>query len=365
MNAHKTLPRLLIAGGAGFIGSSFVRKVQSEYKAEILVIDKTPYSSGTNNLKYIGLSKDTKFSQIDICNFEELKLAFDEFKPTFVVNFAAESHVDKSIDAPIPFVNNNVNSVINLLEISKQYWSQLSKNKAINAPKPNEFRFLQVSTDEVYGSLTAGEPSFSELNLYDPTSPYAASKAAGDHLCRAWAKTYGLPINITCCSNNFGPYQFPEKLIPLMITNAIEKRPLPLYGDGKQVRDWLYVDDHVDGILKCLTCGKEGETYNLGGNHELTNVQIVSQICSLLDKHIGNNHDPNFKHSDLITHVADRPGHDQRYSIDFQKAERALGWKPKFEFGVALEKTVEWYLKNETWVAQTRSFAMRRQGVSF
>ncbi|WP_069267683.1 dTDP-glucose 4,6-dehydratase [Paraburkholderia nodosa] len=332
---------ILVTGGAGFIGANFVLDWLSQSDEAVLNVDKLTYAGNLGTLK--SLRDDTKhvFACVDICDRSALDALFAQHKPRAVLHFAAESHVDRSIHGPADFVQTNVVGTFTLLEAARQHWSDLA------AAEKAAFRFLHVSTDEVFGSLSATDPQFSETTPYAPNSPYSATKAGSDHLVRAYHHTYGLPALTTNCSNNYGPYQFPEKLIPLMIANALAGKRLPVYGDGQNVRDWLYVSDHCSAIREVLARGKVGETYNVGGWNEKKNLEVVHTLCALLDelrpKAAGS-------YRDQIAYVTDRPGHDRRYAIDARKLERELGWKPAETFETGLAKTVRWYLDNQAWV---------------
>ena len=333
---------ILVTGGAGFIGGNFVLNWLANPDAEGVVnVDKLTYAGNRKTLAAVEGDLRHVFSQTDICDRAALDRLFEQYKPRAVVHFAAESHVDRSIHGPGEFIQTNIVGTFTLLEAVRAYWGGL------DAEAKAEFRFLHVSTDEVFGSLGATDPQFSETTPYAPNSPYSASKAASDHLVRAYHHTYGLPVVTTNCSNNYGPYHFPEKLIPLMITNALDGKPLPVYGDGQNVRDWLYVGDHCAAIREVLARGRLGETYNVGGWNEKTNLDVVYTLCDLLDelkpKATGS-------YRDQITFVKDRPGHDRRYAIDARKLERELGWKPAETFETGLRKTVQWYLDNQAWV---------------
>ncbi len=333
---------ILVTGGAGFIGGNFVLDWLSNQSAKGVVnLDKLTYAGNLATLKSLENDARHVFVQGDIGNYDLVLSLLQKHQIGAVVNFAAESHVDRSIHGPGDFIQTNVVGTFNLLEAVRAYWSELTQEK-------NErFRFLHVSTDEVYGSLSLTDPAFSETNPYEPNSPYSASKAASDHLVRAWHHTYGLPVLTTNCSNNYGPYHFPEKLIPLVILNALAGKPLPIYGDGQQIRDWLYVKDHCSAIRRVLEAGQLGETYNVGGWNEKPNLDVVNTICSILDelrpKADGSSY------ASQITYVKDRPGHDRRYAIDATKLERELGWKPAETFETGIRKTVEWYLANKEW----------------
>ncbi|AVA36772.1 dTDP-glucose 4,6-dehydratase [Cupriavidus metallidurans] len=336
------MSHIFVTGGAGFIGANFVLNWLAQPGADGVVnVDKLTYAGNRKTLS--SLDGDTRhvFSQTDICDRDALDRLLTEYKPRAVVHFAAESHVDRSIHGPAEFIQTNIVGTFTLLEAVRAYWSGLEGSAR------TDFRFLHVSTDEVFGSLGPADPQFSETTAYAPNSPYSASKAASDHLVRAYHHTYGLPVLTTNCSNNYGPYHFPEKLIPLMITNALTGKPLPVYGDGQNVRDWLYVGDHCSAIREVLAHGRLGETYNVGGWNEMTNLDVVHTICDLLDQLKPK---ANGSYRDQISFVKDRPGHDRRYAIDARKLERELGWKPSETFESGLRKTVQWYLDNQAWV---------------
>lgn len=337
-----------ITGGAGFIGSNFIQKLLT-YDSNISVInfDSLTYAGNLDNL--IGVSSDPRYSFIqgDIRNLDLLSEIFSNHHVDVVIHFAAESHVDRSIENPSDFVLTNVVGTCNLLNVSLDYWKKLSGNENDN------FRFLHISTDEVFGSLTPNDPPFTEETAYSPNSPYAASKAASDHLVRSYFQTFGLPVIISNCSNNYGPYQFPEKLIPLIILNAVEGLPVPLYGDGLQIRDWLFVEDHCEALLTILEKAKPGQSYNIGGNNQPTNLQITRQICGILDELMPNS--PVKPHEQLITFIKDRPGHDRRYAMDTSKLTNELGWEPKHKLSEGLQKTVQWYLNSAEWVEKIRN----------
>ncbi len=339
---------LLVTGGAGFIGANFIISARKAQWANIVNLDKLTYASNLQTLAELQGDPNYHFVQGDIGNSELVRYLLEQYQPDAIINFAAESHVDRSIVGPQDFIQTNIVGTFGLLEASKLYWQKLS------SPRQEQFRFLHVSTDEVYGSLGPKDPAFREDTPYAPNSPYAASKAASDHLVRAYYHTYGLPTLTTNCSNNYGPRQFPEKLIPLTILNALDGKPLPIYGDGQNVRDWLYVADHCDAIHLVLIQGCIGETYNIGGLNEQTNLVVVEKICAILDDLVPKS---DFKHSSLITFIKDRPGHDRRYAIDCSKINRDLGWQPKENFDSGLLKTVEWYLSNSAWVESVRSGA--------
>jgi dTDP-glucose 4,6-dehydratase len=333
--------RILVTGGAGFIGSNFILHEMKDGTASIVNFDKLTYAGNPHNLESVSGSDRYVFVQGDIGDRALVRETLQKYEPRAIVHFAAESHVDRSIRGPDDFIRTNINGTFALLEETRAYWAALGEEER------EQFRFLHVSTDEVYGSLGPQDPPFSETNSYAPNSPYAASKAASDHLVRAYYHTYGLPTLTTNCSNNYGPFQFPEKLIPLMILNARDGKALPVYGDGKNVRDWLYVEDHCRAIATVLDHGKIGETYNIGGWNEKPNIEIVHAVCDLVDEMSSRRAT---RRRELITFVKDRPGHDRRYAIDARKIERELGWKPKETFETGLRKTVRWYLENEAWV---------------
>jgi dTDP-glucose 4,6-dehydratase len=332
--------KILVTGGCGFIGSNFVLQQINSTENKILNLDKLTYAGNLENLSSIEDNQNYEFVQGDICDGNIVSKVLTEFQPNAIVHFAAESHVDRSIDGPMEFVNTNILGTATLINASRKHWQD--KNEKIK----NKFRFLHVSTDEVFGSL-GDEGFFTENTPYDPSSPYSASKAGSDHLVRAWHRTYGFPTLITNCSNNYGSFQFPEKLIPLMIANCIDEKPLPVYGEGLNVRDWLYVTDHCDAIYSVLLNGDIGETYNIGGNNEIKNIDIVNNICSILDELKPRNNGQSY--SDLITYVTDRPGHDFRYAIDATKIKNELEWQPKETFETGIRKTIQWYLENEDW----------------
>ncbi len=342
---------ILVTGGAGFIGANFVLDWLAHHDEPVLNLDKLTYAGNLHNLDSLADDARHVFVHGDIGDRPLLEHLLAEHQPRAVVNFAAESHVDRSIHGPEDFIQTNVVGAFRLLEAVRQYWS------ALPATERGVFRFLHVSTDEVYGTLAPEAPAFTEAHNYEPNSPYSASKAASDHLVRAWHHTYGLPVLTTNCSNNYGPYHFPEKLIPLVIVNALAGKPLPIYGDGRQVRDWLYVKDHCSAIRRVLEAGKAGETYNVGGWNEQANIDIVRLICGLLDELRPRADGQSY--ASQITHVADRPGHDRRYAIDARKIERELGWRPAETFDSGIRKTVQWYLDHPEWVAQVQSGAYR------
>lgn len=343
--------RILVTGGAGFIGSNFILQRMQEESGSIVNLDKLTYAGNPHNLDSVANNSRYHFTQGDIGERGAVDQLLRDLRPNAVVHFAAESHVDRSIRGPEAFIQTNIQGTFCLLEAARAYWAELTGDER------ERFRFLHVSTDEVYGSLGADDPPFSETTAYAPNSPYAASKAASDHLVRAYHHTYGLPTLTTNCSNNYGRFQFPEKLIPLMILNARDGKALPVYGDGKNVRDWLYVEDHCRAIAIVLERGRPGETYNIGGWNEKPNIEIVEMVCDLVDEMA-----PRLGASrrELITFVKDRPGHDRRYAIDARKIERELGWKPKETFESGLRKTVRWYLENEAWVEGVTSGSYRQ-----
>ena len=342
---------LFVTGGAGFIGSNFVLSSTGQSGDTVVNLDRLTYAGNLENLSSVERSEQHHFIQGDITDRKLLDQLLNEHHPKAVVNFAAESHVDRSIHGPEDFIQTNIVGTFRLLEAVRHYWTGLAE------PHKSNFRFLHVSTDEVYGSLGKNDPPFAETNRYEPNSPYSASKAASDHLVRAWHHTYGLPVLTTNCSNNYGPYHFPEKLIPLMIVNALAGKPLPIYGDGQQIRDWLYVKDHCNAIRRVLEAGRPGETYNIGGWNEKPNIEIVQTICALLDELRPR---PDGKsYATQIQFVADRPGHDRRYAIDARKIEQELGWRPAETFESGIRKTVQWYLDNPEWVQHVQSGAYR------
>lgn len=350
--------KLLVTGGAGFIGSAVVRNIIKNTQDEVLNIDKLTYAGNLESLLEVDQNPRYQFKQIDICNAEALAQAFQEFKPNAVMHLAAESHVDRSIDGPAEFIQTNIVGTYTLLEVARKYWLDLDEEKQ------NQFKFHHISTDEVYGDLEGTTDLFTETTSYAPSSPYSASKASSDHLVRAWHRTYGLPTVVTNCSNNYGPYHFPEKLIPLVILNALDGKALPIYGKGDQIRDWLYVEDHARALYKVVTEGVVGETYNIGGHNEKQNIEVVKTICKILDDLKPQaNQEP---YANLITFVKDRPGHDLRYAIDATKIAKELGWKPEETFESGIRKTVEWYLNNLEWCrrVQDGSYQRERLGVN-
>lgn len=342
---------IIVTGGAGFIGSNFVLDWLAQSDEMVINLDKLSYAGNLENLGSLQDNSSHQFVKGDIADTNLLGALFAQYQPRAVINFAAESHVDRSILGPGEFVQTNIVGTFNLLEAVRAYWG------ALPAVQKAEFRFLHVSTDEVYGSLAPEAPAFTETHRYEPNSPYSASKAASDHLVRAYHHTYGLPVLTTNCSNNYGPYHFPEKLIPLMIVNALAGKPLPVYGDGQQVRDWLYVKDHCSAIRRVLEGGTLGEVYNVGGWNEKPNLEIVQTVCALLDE-LRPRAD-GVSYAEQVKYVTDRPGHDRRYAIDAGKIERELNWKPAETFATGIRKTVEWYLANESWVANVQSGSYR------
>jgi dTDP-glucose 4,6-dehydratase len=343
---------IVLTGGAGFIGSAVVRQWLAETDATVINVDKLTYAGNLNSLGSARHDPRHIFERVDICDAEEVGRLFAQYRPDAVMHLAAESHVDRSIDGPSAFIRTNIEGTFVLLQAALAYW------RGLEEPGKSKFRFHQISTDEVYGSLgVAGY--FRETTPYSPNSPYAASKASSDHLVRAWHHTYKLPVLMTNCSNNYGPYQFPEKLIPLIILNAHAGKPLPVYGKGDNVRDWLYVDDHARALRLVLAEGEPGETYNIGGHNERQNIEVVTTICELLDELRPDS--PHVPHHELITYVADRPGHDKRYAIDASKIERELGWRPRETFETGLRRTVQWYLENEPWWRDVQSGGYRQE----
>jgi len=351
---------ILITGGAGFIGSALIRHIIKNTHHRVVNIDKLTYSGNLQSLESVSDNINYVFEQVDICDGRGLDTIFSKSQPDIVIHLAAESHVDRSIDGPSDFIKTNIVGTFTLLEQSKKYWQSLEGDKKDN------FRFLHVSTDEVYGDLNGSDDFFLEDTSYDPSSPYSASKASSDHLVRAWYRTYGLPVLITNCSNNYGPYQFPEKLIPHIILNALAGKNLPIYGNGMQIRDWLYVDDHVQALLKVAIHAKVGETFNIGGNNEIKNIEVVKKVCSILNELAPNKLNGLDSFSELITYVEDRPGHDVRYAINAQKINKDLGWVPKESFESGIQKTIEWYLSNNDWSdnIQNGSYQLERLGVN-
>ncbi|HHW1239787.1 TPA: dTDP-glucose 4,6-dehydratase [Escherichia coli] len=352
--------KILVTGGAGFIGSAVVRHIIENTRDEVRVVDCLTYAGNLESLAPVAGSERYSFSQTDITDAAAVAVQFSEFRPDIVMHLAAESHVDRSIDGPAAFIQTNVIGTFTLLEAARHYWSGLGE------AQKQAFRFHHISTDEVYGDLHGTDDLFTEETPYAPSSPYSASKAGSDHLVRAWNRTYGLPVVVTNCSNNYGPYHFPEKLIPLTILNALAGKPLPVYGNGEQIRDWLYVEDHARALYKVATEGKSGETYNIGGHNERKNIDVVRTICAILDKVVAQKPSNITHFADLITFVTDRPGHDLRYAIDAAKIQRDLGWVPQETFESGIEKTVHWYLNNQTWWQRVLdgSYAGERLGLN-
>jgi len=352
----------LITGGAGFIGSAVIRELIGLSAHHVINVDKLTYAGNLESLADVADNDRYTFIQADICDGARIKQIFDECKPDIVMHLAAESHVDRSIDGPDDFIRTNIMGTYVLLEAARRHWVGL---KADQPEKAQGFRFHYISTDEVYGDLHGSDDLFTEQTSYAPSSPYSASKASSDHLVRAWGRTFGFPVVLTNCSNNYGPYHFPEKLIPLMILNALEGKPLPVYGDGQQIRDWLYVEDHARALILVAQTGALGQTYNIGGHNEKTNLEVVHRICDLLDNRLGPMSDSRSRR-ELIEFVQDRPGHDIRYAIDAGKIQRDLGWVPEETFDTGLAKTVDWYLANQTWWQRVRdgSYQGQRLGIS-
>ncbi|EHD0129989.1 dTDP-glucose 4,6-dehydratase [Vibrio alginolyticus] len=350
--------KILVTGGAGFIGSAVVRHIIRDTQDTVINLDKLTYAGNLESLVDVSESERYYFEQVDICDRAELDSVFSEHQPDKVMHLAAESHVDRSIDGPAAFIETNVMGTYHLLEAARQYWSGLDE------ARQSAFRFHHISTDEVYGDLEGTDDLFTETTSYAPSSPYSASKASSDHLVRAWQRTYGLPTLITNCSNNYGPYHFPEKLIPLMILNALDGKPLPVYGDGMQIRDWLFVEDHARALYKVVNEGEVGETYNIGGHNEKANIEVVKTICALLEELQPNKPAGVESYESLITYVKDRPGHDVRYAIDATKIAQELGWTPEETFESGIRKTVEWYLNNPQWWQRVLdgSYSLERLG---
>jgi len=351
MNSKK----LLITGGAGFIGSAVIRHIINNTKHSVVNVDKLTYAGNLESLESIKKDARYAFEQADICDADEIKRIFNKYQPDVVMHLAAESHVDRSIDGPGEFIQTNIVGTYVLLEEARDYWSNLEGNKK------DIFRFHHVSTDEVYGDLEGTDDLFTEDTAYAPSSPYSAAKASSDHLVRAWQRTFKFPTLITNCSNNYGPYQFPEKLIPLIILNALEAKNLPIYGDGKQIRDWLYVDDHARALLHVALTGKIGETYNIGGHNEMQNIEVVRTVCSILDELVPSKLDSIKRYEELIIYVGDRAGHDIRYAIDATKIENELGWTPDETFETGIRKTVQWYLDNNIWCERVQDGSYQRE----
>ena len=376
--------KILVTGGSGFIGSNLVRLLVEEKGESVINLDKLTYAGNSESLADLDGNSNYTFEQVDLCDAAALSAVFAKHQPDAVMHLAAESHVDRSIDGPGEFIQTNIVGTYNLLQASLEYWKSLPEAEDVrvesssaellerktsnsNNMKKSNFRFLHVSTDEVYGSLAPDAPGFSETHAYDPHSPYSASKAASDHLARAWADTYGLPVLVTNCSNNYGPYQFPEKLIPVVILKCLRGEPIPVYGKGENIRDWLYVTDHAEALYAVLSKGRVGETYNIGGNNEQTNLDLIKQICKIveefesqvpsssdkqnsqLEQPLGGSNSNSVSYENLITFVTDRPGHDMRYAIDPTKIRDELGWEPKEDFKSGFRKTVKWYLDNREW----------------
>ncbi|MBB1323740.1 dTDP-glucose 4,6-dehydratase [Shewanella vesiculosa] len=356
--------KILITGGAGFIGSAVVRHIIANTQDSVINVDKLTYAGNLESLATVNDNSRYHFEQVDICDHAELKRVFATYQPDAVMHLAAESHVDRSITGPSDFIQTNIVGTYTLLEATREYWNTLTPEAKL------AFRFHHISTDEVYGDLphpdevsaTTNLPLFTETTAYAPSSPYSASKASSDHLVRAWLRTYGLPTVITNCSNNYGPYHFPEKLIPLVILNALEGKSLPIYGKGDQIRDWLYVEDHARALYKVVTEGKVGETYNIGGHNEKQNLEVVQTICTILDVLVPKNN----PYADQITYVTDRPGHDRRYAIDASKMSKELNWTPVETFETGLRKTIQWYLDNQLWCqhVQDGSYQRERLGIN-
>ncbi|WP_161866186.1 dTDP-glucose 4,6-dehydratase [Pseudomonas yangonensis] len=347
--------RILITGGAGFIGSALIRHLLQHTEHQVLNLDKLTYAGNLESLAPVASNSRYRFVQADIADAVRVAATLSEFQPDAIMHLAAESHVDRSIDGPAAFIQTNIVGTYSLLENTRAYWLTLSPERKA------AFRFHHISTDEVYGDLHGVDDLFTETTPYAPSSPYSASKAASDHLVRAWQRTYGLPVLITNCSNNYGPYHFPEKLIPLMILNALAGKPLPVYGNGQQVRDWLYVEDHARALLKVVSEGEVGETYNIGGHNEQKNLDVVRAICALLEELAPQKPAGIARYEDLITYVQDRPGHDLRYAIDASKIERELGWVPQETFETGLRKTVQWYLDNLEWCRRVQDGSYQGQ----
>ena len=349
------MQKLVITGGAGFIGSAVVRYIIENTQDSVVNVDKLTYAGNLESLESVENNPRYAFEYVDICDAKALARVFEQHQPDAVMHLAAESHVDRSIDRSAAFIETNIVGTYTLLETARTYWNGLSGEKKA------AFRFHHISTDEVYGDLEGTDDLFTETTPYAPSSPYSASKASSDHLVRAWLRTYGLPTIVTNCSNNYGPFHFPEKLIPLMILNALDGKPLPVYGNGQQIRDWLFVEDHARALYKVVTEGEVGETYNIGGHNEKANIDVVRTICALLEELVPNKPAGVAKYEDLITYVKDRPGHDVRYAIDAAKIGRELGWKPQETFESGIRKTVEWYLNNKKWWSRVLDGSYNRE----
>ncbi|PSU88796.1 dTDP-glucose 4,6-dehydratase [Photobacterium kishitanii] len=347
--------KILVTGGAGFIGSAVIRHIINNTKDSVINLDKLTYAGNLESLIDVENNDRYAFEQVDICDCVELDRVFAEHRPDVVMHLAAESHVDRSIDGPAAFIETNIIGTYTILEATRAYWNQLDDTRK------TAFRFHHISTDEVYGDLEGTDDLFTETTSYEPSSPYSASKASSDHLVRAWLRTYGLPTIVTNCSNNYGPYHFPEKLIPLIILNALDGKALPVYGDGMQIRDWLYVEDHASALYTVVTQGEVGETYNIGGHNEKANIEVVKTICTLLEELVPNKPQGVTEYQQLITYVIDRPGHDVRYAIDASKIARELGWKPAETFESGIRKTVEWYLANQKWWSRVLDGSYNRE----
>ncbi|EMI2316011.1 dTDP-glucose 4,6-dehydratase [Providencia rettgeri] len=347
--------KIFVTGGAGFIGSAVIRHIINNTNNSVVNIDKLTYAGNLESLASISKSSKYTFAQVDICDSAAITQLFEQHQPDAIMHLAAESHVDRSIDGPNEFIQTNIIGTYTLLEAARHYWAHLPTDKK------SAFRFHHISTDEVYGDLESTTDLFTETTSYAPSSPYSASKASSDHLVRTWQRTYGLPTIVTNCSNNYGPYHYPEKLIPLIILNALEGKPLPVYGNGQQIRDWLYVEDHARALYKVVTEGKIGETYNIGGHNEKANIDVVKTICSTLDKLVPNKPNGINHYEELITYVSDRPGHDLRYAIDATKIKNELNWVPEETFETGLRKTVKWYLANREWCKSVQNNKYNRE----